>query len=239
MRGASPPARRRELRRHPPCVERRGRVSPPGDSGRGAGPDPLRTALAARAGLRIVSDGGGALADSILTRARPLLAARLAGAALAIAVPMVLARVLLPAAYGTFKQAWLVSQTLALMLPMGLTQSLYYFVPREPKDARSLRRADASGRTPRSALVAALLVLGGPRIPRASLPEPRARRAPRLGGRVRGAARRGLAARRRLERLRAHRRRRARAARDRVPAQRRAHRRRARDRNGARRARRG
>jgi O-antigen/teichoic acid export membrane protein len=74
------------------------------------------------------------LADSILTRARPLLAARLTGAVLALAVPMVLARVLLPASYGTFKQAWLVSQTIALMLPMGLTQSLYYFVPREPRD---------------------------------------------------------------------------------------------------------
>ncbi len=72
--------------------------------------------------------------DSILTRARPLLAARLAGAVLALAVPMVLARVLLPASYGTFKQAWLVSQTIALVLPMGLTQSLYYFVPRERRD---------------------------------------------------------------------------------------------------------
>ena len=75
------------------------------------------------------------MADSILARARPLLVARLAGAALMLAVPMVLARVLLPASYGTFKQAWLVSQTLALMLPMGLTQSLYYFVPREPRSA--------------------------------------------------------------------------------------------------------
>jgi O-antigen/teichoic acid export membrane protein len=72
------------------------------------------------------------LADSILTRARPLLAARLAGAALALVVPMVLARVLLPASYGTFKQAWLIAHTLALILPMGLTGSLYYFVPREP-----------------------------------------------------------------------------------------------------------
>ncbi len=75
--------------------------------------------------------------DSILTRARPLLAARLAGAALALAVPMVLARVLLPASYGTFKQAWLVSQTLALILPMGLTQSLYYFLPREHEGRNS------------------------------------------------------------------------------------------------------
>ncbi len=100
------------------------------------------------------------MADSILTRARPLLAARLAGAALAIAVPMVLARVLLPAAYGTFKQAWLVSQTLALMLPMGLTQSLYYFVPREPKD-RDRYVAQTVWAHAALGLVAALLVLGG------------------------------------------------------------------------------
>ncbi|ACG75417.1 polysaccharide biosynthesis protein [Anaeromyxobacter sp. K] len=70
--------------------------------------------------------------DSILARARPLMAARLAGAALTFAVPLVLARVLVPASYGTFKQAWLLSQTLALVLPLGLTQSLYYFVPRDP-----------------------------------------------------------------------------------------------------------
>ncbi|BDG03912.1 lipopolysaccharide biosynthesis protein [Anaeromyxobacter oryzae] len=73
------------------------------------------------------------MADSILARARPLMLARLAGAALTFAVPMVLARTLVPASYGTFKQGWLLSQTLALVLPMGLTQSLYYFVPREPE----------------------------------------------------------------------------------------------------------
>lgn len=70
--------------------------------------------------------------ESILTRARPLMLARLAGAALTFAVPLVLARVLVPASYGTFKQGWLLCQSLALMLPLGLTQSLYYFVPREP-----------------------------------------------------------------------------------------------------------
>lgn len=72
------------------------------------------------------------MADSILTRARPLMLARVAGAAITFAVPLVLARVLLPASYGTFKQGWLLSQTLALTLPLGLTVSLYYFVPREP-----------------------------------------------------------------------------------------------------------
>jgi O-antigen/teichoic acid export membrane protein len=100
------------------------------------------------------------LDDSILTRARPLLAARLAGALLALAVPMVLARALLPAAYGTFKQAWLVSQTLALVLPMGLTQSLYYFVPREPA-ARDRFVAQTAWAHLALGLVAAGLVLAG------------------------------------------------------------------------------
>jgi O-antigen/teichoic acid export membrane protein len=71
--------------------------------------------------------------QSILSRARPLLVARLTGAIITVAVPMVLARVLVPASYGTFKQAWLVASTLFLVLPMGITQSLYYFVPREPE----------------------------------------------------------------------------------------------------------
>jgi O-antigen/teichoic acid export membrane protein len=69
--------------------------------------------------------------SSILGRARPLLLARLAGAALTFAVPLVLARVLVPASYGTFKQGWLLSQTLQLVLPLGLNLSLYYFVPRD------------------------------------------------------------------------------------------------------------
>jgi O-antigen/teichoic acid export membrane protein len=74
---------------------------------------------------------------SILRRASPLMLARLAIAALTFAIPMVLARVLLPASYGTFKQAWLLANTLYLVLPMGLTPSLVYFIPREPgkKDA--------------------------------------------------------------------------------------------------------
>jgi O-antigen/teichoic acid export membrane protein len=74
---------------------------------------------------------------SILRRASPLMLARLAIATFTFAIPMVLARVLLPASYGTFKQAWLLANTLYLVLPLGLTPSLVYFVPREPqkKDA--------------------------------------------------------------------------------------------------------
>jgi O-antigen/teichoic acid export membrane protein len=73
---------------------------------------------------------------SILRRAGPLMAARLGVAALTFAIPMVLARVLLPQSYGTFKQAWLLSNTLFLVLPLGLVQSLVYFVPREPDKRR-------------------------------------------------------------------------------------------------------
>jgi len=69
---------------------------------------------------------------SILRRAGPLMLARVAVAVLTFAIPMVLARILLPASYGTFKQAWLLSNTLFLVLPMGLNQSLVYFTPHEP-----------------------------------------------------------------------------------------------------------
>jgi O-antigen/teichoic acid export membrane protein len=102
------------------------------------------------------------LADSILRRARPLLAARLAGAGVALAVPMVLARVLLPASYGTFKQAWLVSQTLALVLPMGLTQSLYYFVPREPAQRDRFVAQTLLAHVVLGALAAAMLLAAAP-----------------------------------------------------------------------------
>src|SRR5207302_1835572 len=104
---------------------------------------------------------------SILRRASPLMAARLAVAALGFGIPLVLARVLLPASYGTFKQAWLLCSTLSLVLPLGLTQSLVYFVPREParRDvfiAHTLLLNLAAG-----ALAAALLLLAGPAAARA------------------------------------------------------------------------
>jgi O-antigen/teichoic acid export membrane protein len=97
---------------------------------------------------------------SILGRARPLLLARLAGAALTFAVPLVLARVLVPASYGTFKQGWLLSQTLQLVLPLGLTQSLYYFVPRD-RASRDRYVAQTLWVTIAVGALAAVLILGG------------------------------------------------------------------------------
>ena len=73
---------------------------------------------------------------SILKRASPLMLARLAILAVTFTTPLVLARVLIPASYGTFKLAWLWCMTLAVILPMGLTPSLVYFVPRHPQRRR-------------------------------------------------------------------------------------------------------
>jgi O-antigen/teichoic acid export membrane protein len=86
--------------------------------------------------------------------------ARLTGAALTFAVPLVLARVLVPASYGTFKQGWLLSQTLQLVLPLGLTQSLYYFVPREPA-ARDRYVAQTLWVTMALGALSAVLILAG------------------------------------------------------------------------------
>ena len=96
---------------------------------------------------------------SILRRAGPLMLARLGVAAFTFAIPMVLARILLPESYGTFKQAWLLSTTLVLVLPLGLNQSLVYFVPREPARKR-LWQSHALVLTTALGAVAAALLLG-------------------------------------------------------------------------------
>ena len=68
--------------------------------------------------------------DSILRRARPLIAARLASACITLFIPLVLARMLPLAEYGTYKLLFLVALTSGAVLPLGVAQSLYYFVPR-------------------------------------------------------------------------------------------------------------
>ena len=70
--------------------------------------------------------------DSLLRRARPLIAARLLSGVVTLSIPLVLARMLPLAEYGTYKQLFLVSLTASAILPFGVTQSLYFFVPRTP-----------------------------------------------------------------------------------------------------------
>ena len=63
--------------------------------------------------------------------------ARLAIAVVTVGTPLVLARVLDKDSYGTFKLGWLWCATVGVVLPMGLTPSLIYFVPREPERRRN------------------------------------------------------------------------------------------------------
>ncbi|MGC4113841.1 MAG: oligosaccharide flippase family protein [Myxococcales bacterium] len=67
---------------------------------------------------------------SLLARARPLMLARLAAAALSFGIPLALARAFPQDEYGTYKLLVVVAQTLYYVLPFGMAQSLYYFLPR-------------------------------------------------------------------------------------------------------------
>ncbi len=98
---------------------------------------------------------------SLLARARPLMLSRLASAGLTFVIPLVLARALTPTEYGTYKQAWLVSNTLYFVLQLGLAQSLYYFLPREPsRSGHYLTQAAVSLALLGGAAAAALQALG-------------------------------------------------------------------------------
>ncbi len=69
--------------------------------------------------------------------AGPLVAGRAASAAAGLLVPIVLARLLVPDQYGSFKQLFLVATTGAGLVQLGMYQSLYYFLPREPEAGRA------------------------------------------------------------------------------------------------------
>jgi O-antigen/teichoic acid export membrane protein len=71
----------------------------------------------------------------ILGQAGPLMLGRGAATVLGFALPLILTRLLPQAEFGTYKQVWLVVTTGYFMLQLGLSQSLYYFIPR--KDGRA------------------------------------------------------------------------------------------------------
>jgi O-antigen/teichoic acid export membrane protein len=75
-----------------------------------------------------------AAATGMLGASGPLVAGRLVSAALTFALPLVLARMLTPEAFGTYKQFFLIATTLLLTGQLGLTQSLYYFLPRGERE---------------------------------------------------------------------------------------------------------
>jgi O-antigen/teichoic acid export membrane protein len=74
---------------------------------------------------------------AFLGRSGPLVLSRLTSAALTFALPLMLVRLLSPDGFGVYKQFFLVAQTLLLAGQLGMTQSLYYFLPRGGKERGS------------------------------------------------------------------------------------------------------
>jgi len=73
--------------------------------------------------------------DAISGPAVRLVAGRVIGGVVSFAIPVVLARVLVPSAFGTYKQLFLIYMTLYGVAQLGAAESLYYFVPRKPREA--------------------------------------------------------------------------------------------------------
>jgi O-antigen/teichoic acid export membrane protein len=71
-----------------------------------------------------------AASGSFLGRAGPLVVARLCASVVTACIPLVLARMMDLSQYGTYKQLFLISQTLSYVLPLGMAQALYFFIPR-------------------------------------------------------------------------------------------------------------
>src|SRR5688500_16881943 len=73
--------------------------------------------------------------DRISSAVRVLATGRAPGVAIAFAIPLVLARTFDQAEFGTYKQLFLIYATLFGLAQVGMAESLYYFVPREPSEA--------------------------------------------------------------------------------------------------------
>ncbi len=74
-----------------------------------------------------------AATEPLVKAVAPLVIARFLAIAVTFSIPLVLARRLSLDDYGTYKQLFLISMTLATLLPFGMTQGLYFFLPRAPE----------------------------------------------------------------------------------------------------------
>ena len=99
--------------------------------------------------------------DSISGPAFRLVAGRVIGGVVSFAIPVVLARMLLPTAFGTYKQLFLIYMTLYGVAQLGAAESLYYFVPKKPAEAaRSISNALATLTLVGSVCLTTLLLAG-------------------------------------------------------------------------------
>ena len=86
-------------------------------------------------GMAPVALPGASRADSILGAALLLSLGRVVALAVTFAVPVIVARVLAPADFGTYRQFLLVFTTLYAVAQLGMAESLFYFVPAQPERA--------------------------------------------------------------------------------------------------------
>ena len=100
--------------------------------------------------------------DKSTRQASPLVLGRLASAALTFVLPLWLARVLDTAGFGTYKQLFLVLQSTLLIGQLGLTQSLYFFLPGGDRERGSYVTQVMLGLGVMSLLAGAALWLGAP-----------------------------------------------------------------------------
>jgi len=73
--------------------------------------------------------------DSVFKPALVLMSGRTMAFAATFFIPIVLARILSPAQFGTYKQLFLVWGTVYYIAQLGMASSLYYFLPRTPRSA--------------------------------------------------------------------------------------------------------
>jgi len=79
----------------------------------------------------------GTLATKLFGRSGSLVLSRVLSAAITFGLPLALVRLVDPTGFGTYKQFFLVSTTALLVGQLGLTQSLFYFLPREKESGGS------------------------------------------------------------------------------------------------------
>lgn len=96
----------------------------------------------------------------ILGQAGPLMLGRGGATVLGFALPLILTRLLPQAEFGTYKQVWLVVTTAYFMLQLGLSQSLYYFIPRNDGRAREWLTQTVISLTSLGAVAAVVMYAG-------------------------------------------------------------------------------
>src|SRR5262245_59539632 len=79
-----------------------------------------------------MGDSGRPPRDSTFRPALLLMGGRTLGFAAAFFIPVLLARLFIPAEFGTYKQLFLIAGTLYCIGQLGMSESLLYFLPVDP-----------------------------------------------------------------------------------------------------------